>query len=82
MEPVEASVTGTLRIIAVLIMVWAVLRLIMNRSNAAKARKSTNWTATEQRPKGEVRIERVKDAEKGGGRDPGSITDAEFEEVK
>jgi hypothetical protein len=82
MEPLQASVTGTLRIIALLILVWAVLRLIRNRSTASKARKGTNWAAPEQRPKGEVRIERIKDPGKGSGRDPGSISDAEFEEVK
>lgn len=81
MEPVEASVTGTLRIIALLILVWAILRMIRNRSAAPGPPKGTNWAAPEQRPKGDVRIERVKEAPKGGDRDSGSVTDADFEEV-
>ncbi len=82
MEPVEASLTGTLRIIAVLILIWAVLRLIRNRSAAAGPPKGTNWAAPEQRPKGDVRIERIKEPDKSSSQGSGSITDADFEEVK
>lgn len=82
MEPVEASLTGTLRIIAVLILIWAVLRLIRNRSAAQGPPKGTNWAAPSQRPKGDVRIERIKEPDKGSSPGPGSITDADFEEVK
>lgn len=82
MEPLQASVTGTLRIIAVLILIWVVLRLLRNRFGGGNKRKPTNWAPPEQRPKGEVRIERIKDPEKGGNPKPGSVTDADFEEVK
>ncbi len=82
MEPVEASLTGTLRIIAVLILIWAVLRLIRNRSVAQGPPKGTKWAAPEQRPKGDVRIERIKEPDKGSSAGPSSITDADFEEVK
>jgi hypothetical protein len=82
MEPLQASVTGTVRIIAILILVWAVLRLLRNRSAATGARKAPGWAPSEQRPKGEVRIERIKDAAKDNARNGGKITDADFEEVK
>jgi hypothetical protein len=82
MEPIQASVTGTFRIIAVLILIWVVLRLLRNRFGGGTTRKPTNWAPPEQRPKGEVRIERIKDPEKGSTHKPGSVTDADFEEVK
>ncbi len=82
MEPVQASLTGTLRIIAVLILIWGVLRMIRNRSAAPRPPKGTNWAAPEQRPKGDVRIERINGPDKATSHDPGGITDADFEEVK
>lgn len=82
MEPVEASVTGTLRIIAVLILLWTILRFIRRRSAPPGPPKGTNWAAPEQRPKGDVRIERIKEPDKSTGPDRGGITDADYEEVK
>jgi len=88
MEPVEASVTSTLRIIAVLLLIWVVLRLLRNRFGGGNAGKPANWAAPEQRPKGEVRIEKAppgairnEDASKGGP-PKGTVSDADFEELK
>jgi hypothetical protein len=85
MEPVEASVTGTLRIIAVLVVLWLVLRMIRGRMSGGAAARKPNWANPMQRPKGEVRIEPVapdakRDKENGPAK--ANITDADFEEVK
>lgn len=89
MEVNEASVTGTLRIIAVLLLIWAVLRLLRNRFSAAAQRKSPNWARPDQRPKGEVRIEQAPPdvRPKGRSTDPDHaaddhVSDADFEELK
>ncbi len=87
MEPLQASVTGTLRIIAVLLLIWVVLRLLRNRFGGASARRPANWASPEQRPKGEVRIEKappgtVRNEDPSKGQPKGSVSDADFEEVK
>jgi hypothetical protein len=82
MEPVEASVNGTLRVIAVLLLVWFVLRLLSRRFMAHNGRRPFTDAAADQRSKGDVRIERVDRADKRHGGSGGTITDAEFEEVK
>ncbi|MBK7384397.1 MAG: hypothetical protein IPI81_13875 [Flavobacteriales bacterium] len=72
----EASFTGTLRTIAVLVILWWVLRLIL-RSNA----KGPVGPQPPQRPKGDVRIEPAQGNARGGANDP-DIIDADFEEIK
>ena len=44
--------------------------------------KWMNWTNDTSRPKGDIRIERLKDEKRNGGSSKGNITDADFEEVK
>ena len=76
----EASLTGTLRVIAVLAVVWFVLRMIANRR--AKQVGSARWANPDGRTRGEVRIERDRkagDSAKGHGP---TVIDADYEEVK
>ncbi|MBL0127273.1 MAG: hypothetical protein IPP83_07385 [Flavobacteriales bacterium] len=72
----EASFTGTLRTIAVLVILWWVLRLIL-RSNA----KGPVGPQQPQRPKGDVRIEPVPGNPRDR-KDDLDIIDADFEEIK
>ena len=72
----EASFSGTLRTIAVLVILWWVLRLIL-RSNV----KRPKGPQQPQRPKGDVRIEPTPGNDRGRMNDP-DIIDAEFEEIK
>lgn len=83
MEVAHASVTGTLRIIALLLLIWVLLRLLRQRFGGGGPRKrDARWVPPEERPKGEVRIERVARNDKGrNGGDP-PVSDADFEEVK
>lgn len=81
MEATEASVTGTLRIIAMLLLVWVVLRLIRSRLGGGAARKA-RWVPPETRAKGDVRIERVSRHDKDGNGGGAQVSDADFEEVK
>ena len=68
------SASATLRTVAVLLILWLVLRWYL-RSQAKSTRSKGQVTP---RPKGDVRIE---NAPRQGGRDQG-IIDAEFEEIK
>lgn len=67
----EASFTGALRVILILLVLLWVVRLVARGRAARQARGP-------QRPVGDVRIE---DARKGQG-PGGHIVDADFEEIK
>lgn len=82
METAEASVTGTLRIIALLILVWAVLRMIRNRRVRQRPPAQGRWAAEEQRSPGSVRIERADGNARNAAPQAPSVTDADFEEMK
>ncbi len=85
MEMNEASFTGTLRIFGILVLVWLILRFLRNRRNGG-ARARSRWVQPDQRPKGDVRIERPPGEstrnERGDKGPAGSVTDADFEELK
>ena len=81
----EASFNGTVRTILILLVIWLVLRMVM-RSRQASAgpgpfQQGGFRTQQEQRPKGEVRIERVDPTARSTSRSPGTVQDADFEEV-
>ncbi|HRD52325.1 MAG TPA: hypothetical protein PKY96_06720 [Flavobacteriales bacterium] len=71
----EASFTGTVRIIIILLALLWVVRVIARR---AAARKDPHQGA---RPKGDVRIERTPGSPSGNG-PHGTIIDADYEEIK
>lgn len=72
----EASLSGTIRTILILLVIWLVIRLITR----GRAGGRTGRDASE-RPKGHVRIERRDGA--GGRTDAqGPVEDADFEEVR
>ncbi|MBP6311368.1 MAG: hypothetical protein WAR83_02235 [Flavobacteriales bacterium] len=84
MDPFEASMPGTLRTILILIAMWWILRLLMKR-NATKQSGgntlSSSGRQVDQRPKGEIRVENVP-PDKDSSVTNGTITDADFEEIK
>ncbi len=83
MMELEASFNGTLRTILILLIIWWVLRLILRSGRKSGGKINARWTDDPNRPKGEVRIERLKDDERDKGNKPnGTITDADFEELK
>ena len=74
------SITGTLRMILILLLIWLVIRMFMRVRSTTSGGASVRWDNNGPRPKGEVRIERTE--EKGrSGRDP-DIIDADYEEVR
>lgn len=83
MHALEASFTGTLRVIAILLLVWFVLRML-RRVQGPGAKGGFRSAPREDRPVGDVRIENLKsasreDKDQGGGP---PITDADYEELK
>jgi hypothetical protein len=82
MEFLEASFNGTLRMIVILLIIWWVLRSLLKLGQRSGAPKWMSWTNDTSRPKGDIRIERLKDEKRNGGSSKGNITDADFEEVK
>lgn len=72
---------GTLQAILVLLIIWWVLRLLLRKGRNSVA-SGPRWTQAEPRPKGEIRIERVKEKPDHGKRPDDSVTDADFEELK
>ncbi|MBL8001538.1 MAG: hypothetical protein JNL05_06215 [Flavobacteriales bacterium] len=74
------SAMGTLRAILVLVIVWQVLRIIA-RVQAERRSGAYHHAPPDPRSKGEVRIEK---ADRSGrpGSTPGSIVDADFEEIR
>ena len=84
MDPFEASMPGTLRTILILIAVWWILRLLMKRNINKRSGGNAHSTAErpqDQRPKGEIRVENVR-PDKDSSVTNGTITDADFEEIK
>lgn len=79
MHIVEASAQGTIRVIAVLVVLWLLLRYLRGRS---KQRNFGPAPHEPHRPKGDVRIERPSDPTRGGPPSGGRIEDADYEEVK
>jgi hypothetical protein len=71
------AANGTVRTILVLMIVWLLLRAWSRARQTPAARPGTG----PQRPKGEVRIERIdtRDASRPGH---GPVEDADFEEIK
>ncbi len=79
----EASMGGTLRTILILLIIWFVLRLLLRAGKKRGRPAGTRWTNDTGRPKGEVRIEKLKDDERDQGPRPGgNVSDADFEELK
>ncbi|MBK8226561.1 MAG: hypothetical protein IPK70_05245 [Flavobacteriales bacterium] len=73
----EASFTGTVKVILILLALWWVVRLIVR----ARAPLDAAGPRSAKRPVGDVRIEEVQKNERG--RTPGgTIIDAEYEEIK
>jgi hypothetical protein len=84
MMELEASFAGTIRTILILLIIWWVLRLLMRAGKKRGGRPpGTQWTDDPNRPKGEIRIENLKDDKRDKDQKPGgNITDADFEELK
>ncbi|MCC6841120.1 MAG: hypothetical protein IT230_13265 [Flavobacteriales bacterium] len=74
------SANGTLRTILILLIIWQLLRLWMKVQQGKRPGSGTRWTADPQRPKGEVRIERVEGTERRPP--PRDVEDADFEVIK
>lgn len=75
------SATGTLRLILILLILWMLLRMVVRaRQGEAAGRKDTRWARDEQRPRGEVRIERAGEERRERGRGP--VEDVDFEEIR
>jgi hypothetical protein len=81
MTVLEASVTGTLRTILVLVALWWLLRMLL-RYQQQRRTPPVHHTNGPQRPKGEVRIERPTETSNRSGRPGTTIIDADFEEIK
>lgn len=70
-----------MRTILILMILWLLLRAFSrSQQPAAGPPGGTHWSPPDQRPKGDVRIERTSDARPG--QRPGSVEDADFEEIK
>ena len=76
------SANGTLRTILILLIIWQLLRLWMKvRQKSMNNRPgTTHWTTDQQRPKGEVRIEKLEEIKHSVP--PANVEDADFEEIK
>ena len=74
------SGNGTLRTLLVLLIIWLLLRAWMrSRQPSGGKPPGTHWTTPDQRPKGEVRIERAEGTQRSR---TGPVEDADFEEIK
>lgn len=73
------SANGTLRTILILLIAWQLLRLWMRVQQQGRGRHQTGG-AGQQRPKGDVRIEQLKEIKHGAP--PADAEDADFEEIK
>ena len=82
MTILEASVPGTLRTILWLMAAWWVIRMFMCYSSRNRTANAAQRTNEVPRPKGEVRIENVPPPEKNSTTTNGTISDADFEEIK
>jgi hypothetical protein len=79
MTVLEASFTGTLRTILVLVALWWLLRMLLRYQQQRTPPVHRNQERP--RPAGEVRIERPGDTAVPRGRKGATIIDAEFEEI-
>lgn len=82
MTLLEASVPGTLRTILWLLAAWWVIRMFMRYTSRNRAANGAQRTNEVPRPIGEVRIEKVPPPDKNSTTTNGTITDADFEEIK
>lgn len=75
------SANGTVRTILILLVLWQLLRLWQRLQGRRPDQGGRlRWTMGPQRPKGDVRIERID--EPRNGRPEMMAEDAEFEEIK
>jgi len=76
------SANGMLRTILILLIVWLLLRRLGGAQQGTSVRppRGPNWSPPDQRPPGEVRIERLDGPKKP--RTDGDVEDADFEEIK
>jgi hypothetical protein len=79
MTVLEASFTGTMRTILVLVALWWLLRMLLRYQQQRTPPVHRNHERA--RPAGEVRIERPGDPAAPGSRTGTTIIDAEFEEI-
>ena len=83
MEAVEASLSGTFRILLVLLAVWWLLRMV--RRIRMQQGGAYRRVSPDDRSQGEVRIEPLPRTPGGARMEPErqpTITDADYEEVK
>lgn len=80
----EASFTGPIRTILILVVIWLVLRMVLRSRMQGPGTGGPRGfqTQQQQRPKGEVRIERVDPGARSASQPPGTVQDADFEEVE
>lgn len=81
MTVLEASFTGTLRTILILVALWWLLRMLL-RYQQQRRTPPMHHSNEPPRPQGEVRIERPGDPAGRPGRPGTTIIDADFEEIK
>jgi hypothetical protein len=74
------SANGTLRTILILLILWQLLRLWMRMQQKDQGGRRAGHTTGQQRPKGDVRIEQLKEIRHGAP--PADAEDADFEEIK
>ncbi len=69
-----------MRTILILMILWLLMRAwVRSQQPPSGPRRGTQWSPREDRPKGEVRIERANDPTTG--QRPGAVEDADFEEI-
>ncbi len=81
MSVIEASFSGTVRTIGLLVLIWLVLRWVLRLQQARQRPPGTTTQRGPQRPKGEVRIENIANPKSAGDAAGGTIVDADFEEI-
>lgn len=74
------SANGTLRTILILLIIWQLLRLWMRMQRPGQPHNTGRQGPEERRPRGDVRIERLKETHHSPV--PPDVEDAEFEEIK
>ena len=75
------SFTGTLRLVLILLILWILLRMFIRAQEGSPTKgRGSNWARPDQRPKGDVRIEKAGDER--ASRDRGPVEDADFEEIR
>ncbi len=75
------SANGTLRTVLILLILWQLLRLwIRLQRNGQPGPGKARFTKDQPRPKGDVRIEQLKEIQHSAP--PPNAEDADFEEIK